>query len=83
MTQHLGKGEEGAKGGRAIDHEALAHAHVNVIAGACMAIGLKVNHLLAYMPLTPLHDFLRLKSCCSPITQASSIMPWRPTCTES
>ena len=51
MTHHLGKGEEGAKGGRAIDREALAHAHVTVIAGACMAIGLKVNHLPAYMPL--------------------------------
>jgi hypothetical protein len=54
VKQHLGKGEEDAKGGGPIDHEALAHAHVNVIAGACMAIALKVSHLLAYMPLAPL-----------------------------
>ncbi len=26
-----------------IDHEALAQGHVNVIAGACMAIGIKVS----------------------------------------
>ena len=43
VTQHLNRGEEDAKIGRDVDHEALAQAHVNVITGACMAIGIKVR----------------------------------------
>lgn len=37
----MGGGDDAAKSN--IDHEALAQGHVNVIAGACMAIGIKVN----------------------------------------
>lgn len=41
LSQHMGGGDDAAKSN--IDHEALAQGHVNVIAGACMAIGIKVN----------------------------------------
>lgn len=37
----MGGGTPAAKGD--VDHEALAQGHVNVIAGACMAIGIKVT----------------------------------------
>ena len=42
LTQHMGSGDSEAGRGCEVDHEALAQGHVNVITGACMAIGIKV-----------------------------------------
>lgn len=57
VTQHLNRGEEDAKIGRDIDHEALAQGHVNVITGACMAIGIKVSNFLPLPPWLTAHTF--------------------------
>ena len=73
--QHLGKGEEDAKGGRAVDHEALAQAHVNVITGACMAIGLKVTHILSiHAPWHLFRNFYGSSPAVAPIMQASRMI---------
>ena len=47
----MGAGDLAAKGN--IDHEALAQGHVNVIAGACIAIGIKVSFSAYFKELRP------------------------------
>ena len=42
LSQHMGRGDTEGTSGCNVDHEALAQGHVNVITGACMAIGVKV-----------------------------------------
>ena len=43
VREYMKGGDVDAKGGCSVDHEALAQAHVNVITGACMAIGIKAS----------------------------------------